>query len=469
MKAGEEPCGDAGSIGDLFTSLGTPPPLLGERYAALKERIRPDAVTLSAAWARLQAAVAAGVAELRQKGSAVIPSVDFSAIEANGGRLPPEVADEVRRRGCCVVRNTVSREEALGAKGETREYLRANAGKLTGFPKDKPQVWEVYWARPQLRLRQHPRMVATQRALNRLWHCRPLPAAGNQVRVDVHRPLTYCDRLRIRDPGDSSFTLGPHVDGGSTERWEDDEYRRVYADILEGHWERYDPFDATHRAEAKQDLYNSGLGGCSLFRTFQGWVSLSEGGQGLGALQVVPLLKEATAFLLLRPFLPGVPATSFCGANPGKVKDLFPEFHQDLIAGLVPIPRVEPGDTVWWHCDLIHAVEGTHGGVEDSSVFYIPAVPLCARNAAYIQKQAGNFIEGKTPPDFPPNHSEVAALNRGVPSDLHVVGKMMMGLSPWPPVKLEGETDIEFEASEALREECCRLCDHNPRGPAAAE
>ena len=29
--------------------------------------------------------------------------------------------------------------------------------------------------------------------------------------------------------GDTSFTLGPHVDGGSTERWEDEEYRKVYS------------------------------------------------------------------------------------------------------------------------------------------------------------------------------------------------------------------------------------------------
>ena len=28
------------------------------------------------------------------------------------------------------------------------------------------------------------------------------------------------------------------------------------------------------------------------------------------------------------------------------------------------------------HCDLIHAVEGEHSGVGDSSVLYIPAAPL---------------------------------------------------------------------------------------------
>lgn len=34
----------------------------------------------------------------------------------------------------------------------------------------------------------------------------------------------------------------------------------------------------------------------------------------------------------------------------------------------------------WWeatgHCDLVHAVENEHVGVGDSSVLYIPAIPL---------------------------------------------------------------------------------------------
>jgi len=31
------------------------------------------------------------------------------------------------------------------------------------------------------------------------------------------------------------------------------------------------------------------------------------------------------------------------------------------------------GDTVWWHPDLVHAVEKKHSGHQNSSVFYIPA------------------------------------------------------------------------------------------------
>ncbi len=36
--------------------------------------------------------------------------------------------------------------------------------------------------------------------------------------IDFDTSVTYCDRLRIRLPGDSSFQLGEHMDGGSVER-----------------------------------------------------------------------------------------------------------------------------------------------------------------------------------------------------------------------------------------------------------
>ena len=44
------------------------------------------------------------------------------------------------------------------------------------------------------RMREHPNMLATQTALNRLWHC-------ESQEVDVDQPLSYCDRLRIRKAG----------------------------------------------------------------------------------------------------------------------------------------------------------------------------------------------------------------------------------------------------------------------------
>ena len=77
--------------------------------------------------------------------------------------------------------------------------------------------------------------------------------------VSVRTPLSYFDRFRIRAPGPSVFTLGPHIDGGSIERWEDPAFRSVWRRILEGgeSWREHDPFDISPRLDANQDLYNA--------------------------------------------------------------------------------------------------------------------------------------------------------------------------------------------------------------------
>ncbi len=48
--------------------------------------------------------------------------------------------------------------------------------------------------------------------MNKLWH------ADEGTDIDFGVNVTYCDRLRIRKPGDVSFSLPEHTDGGSVER-----------------------------------------------------------------------------------------------------------------------------------------------------------------------------------------------------------------------------------------------------------
>ena len=74
--------------------------------------------------------------------------------------------------------------------------------------------------------------------------------------------------------------------------------------------------------------------------------------------QVLPLLKEVTAYLMLRPLLPDVPLEVLPGAVPGKTFHVSGQWHPALAlnTSLVPIPRVHPGDTVWWHPDLVGPV-----------------------------------------------------------------------------------------------------------------
>ena len=48
---------------------------------------------------------------------------------------------------------------------------------------------------------------------------------------------------------------------------------------------------------------------------------------------------------------------------------LTPESHPHLRLDdcMVSVPKVNPGDTVFWHCDVIHAVEKEHTGSGDSA------------------------------------------------------------------------------------------------------
>lgn len=291
--------------------------------------------------------------------------------------------------------------EAIELKMSAQEYIAANKPKVKAFPPDDPAVYELYWTPTQTTARAHSNVLQTQTFLGSLWH-----SSDPQSQISTTYPLTYADRFRIRRPGDGKFALGPHSDGGSLERWEDEEYSRVYHAIFTGNWEEYDPFDAHHRIAASMDLYNGG-GSCSTFRLFQGWLSMSSTGPGEGTLRVNPMLKQVTAYVLLKPFFDSQNRlnldSTFPGSVPGACQEYAPTWHPDLELDttMVSVPRVEPGDFVAWHCDTMHAVDQVHNGSNDSSVLYIPACAVTPGNIEFMTKQRIAALAYSPPPDFP--------------------------------------------------------------------
>ena len=171
---------------------------------------------------------------------------------------------------------------------------------------------------------------------------------------------------------------------------------------------------------------------------------------------MLPMLSLATAYIILRPFfrlrseLAGakdipleadawelnLDGTDFPGSTPGMTQAVLSREHPHLRLDetVVSIPRVEPGDQVYceWMCagllcaivahefwightDIVHAVEAEHNGAGDSSVLYIPAVPLterkfvryfqifklsadCLPSAVYLRDQRENFLKGYPSP-----------------------------------------------------------------------
>ena len=91
--------------------------------------------------------------------------------------------------------------------------------------------------------------------------------------------------------------------------------------------------------------------GRTFFRAFQGWLSLSP--LESGSFYVLPLLKEATAFWMLRPFGQDVPPDEFPGCFPGQTLKLSKKWHEPLFEQLISLPSLRPGDTVWCHPDLV--------------------------------------------------------------------------------------------------------------------
>jgi hypothetical protein len=214
------------------------------------------------------------------------------------------------------------------------------------------------------------------------------------------------------------------MDSGSYERWVDPAFRQIYAPIFKGHWEHYDPWKAAYRTQTRE--YESPAV-CSMFRTFQGWTALTAQGPGDGTLQLIPLA-DSIAYILLRSLRDDVAEEELVLASPGKALGVDERWHADIMPGLVSIPLVEPGDTVWWHPDVVHAVGNEHAGSDYANVIYIGASPVCGKNRAYARKQADAFLAGRSAPDFAAEDYEVSFKGRATVDDLTALGRQQMAL-----------------------------------------
>ena len=334
-----------------------------------------------------------------------------------------------------VIRSVFPKSQVEEWNDELVEYITANGyyeqcqGKahldqyFSTLQSGKPQVFGIYWSRPQMLARQDERMAKTKAWLNNLWGTKDNGSLG----IDPDRECTYADRIRRREPGDNTFGLSPHTDAGSIERWIDKEYQKVYRHVFSGNWRDYDPFDVKYRTEISE-IPSPAVS--HVFRTFQGWTALTEQGPNDGTLKLIPIVRNIV-YTLYRALLDDVPENSLCGASPGRALDTNPEWHDLPLRALVSIPLLYPGDTIWWHPDLTHAVEGHHAGNNFSNVMYIGASPLCKKNSDYLKIQGERFLSGESAPDFSAEDYEINYNGRATLDDLTDLGKKQMGFMPW--------------------------------------
>ena len=323
------------------------------------------------------------VAVRRERGELVIPEIAYGDIKAD--RVPDSAIAAIRRTGTAVIRGVFPHSQAADWNEQLGEYISANGyyeqkvdpdldKYFSTLESDRPQIFGIYWSKPQVEARQSASLAAARAFLNGLWR----PDGEGRSWFDPRRETTYADRTRRRQPGDRSLGLSPHMDAGSVERWIDEGYQRVYRHVFSGAVGRYDPFDGAWRT-ATSEIPSPAV--CSVFRTYQGWTALTPQGPNDGTLQLIPIAR-GVAYMLLRALQDDVPDDELCGAQPARALSALPDWHATLMPALSPIPLVQPGDTVWWHPDIVHGVEDLHRGQGYSNVIYIGAAPWCERTPA---------------------------------------------------------------------------------------
>ena len=506
-------------------SQGEPIPLQ-PRFAEIKKKIvSGNADAIAASWNRLLRELKREIDLINTLGvTETIPSIDFKDVnQLPSTKRKEEFSSKLRHRGIGIIRGVIPEETALAWKRDLDDYLWINPQtRISGSTSDryKHHTCELFWSPTQVKARAHPNVLAAQKFAMSHWNTpaprSPSSAAVRAPLVATTFPVTYADRVLIpkHDPWAHHATAAcstAQVDNGSVERWEADGYgrARTYSYIFEGWWEGHDPWDASARVLASPDLYG-GAGRCSAFRMFQGWLSLGdsqheefslerepcneiERGSGSSGLAVVPLLKHAAAYFLLRPFFspktavynetltptakweaflseenwtlvpPDEQNSILHGALPSYAQEINNLSHPHLRLGesLVRVPSLGPGDYLVWHPDLIHTAAVPPGANEATMMLCLPACPLTQGNALYLAQQRKAFMLGNPAPDFASGggvagRAESYHVGRPGVQDVSEAGGedglRAMGLYPWDEgdVETEGEREVVAMANGIL-------------------
>jgi len=406
------------------------PAAIREIKRALRARITASGRTVEEVFEVIERRVAEQVEKIEAEqasGKTVWPVIDYADIKA--GTVSAADLTKLRERGCLVVRGHFPREQALDWDGAIVDYVESNhffenyrgpGDDFFGSVGSKPEIYPVYWSPPQMQARQSEQMSTVQAFLNSQWKSE----SEGTTWFDPDRDSLYPDRIRRRPPGADSNGLGTHLDPGTLDLWMTEAYQRAFRHLFDGSIESYDPWDPAHRTAGPQ---YPGSTMCSAFRTFQGWTALSDMDHDQGVLHTVPI-PEAMGYLMLRPLLSDVADDDMCGVTTNQVFPANDRWHPLLMRALAGIPDVKAGDSVWWHCDMIHSVAPIANQRGWGNVMYIPAAPWCPRNEAYAASVREAFVTGSSPSDFPDENYERNWDNRFRSHDLNATGRRGLGL-----------------------------------------
>lgn len=401
-----------------------------EVKTAIRSAIEASGRSVDEAFAAVEDRIARRVEEiddLKSGGQQIWPEIEFEDIAS--GRVTDEQRAQVKARGCVVIRGHFERDQALAWDEQIVNYVESNSffenykgsgDDFFGSVGSRPEIYPIYWSHAQMEARQSDRMAKVQSFLNSNWS-----SSSHDVEwFDPNRDSLYPDRIRRRPEGADSAGLGTHIDTGTLDLWMTKSYQRAFRHLFSGNVEAYDPWDAAFRTSGPQ---YPGTTMCSAFRTFQGWTALSDMDHDQGVLHSIPI-PEVMAYLLMRPLASDVDDDSMCGVTVSKVFPANEKWHELPMQALTGIPSVRAGDSVWWHCDLVHGVAPVLDQKGWGNVMYIPAAPWCPRNRDYAPTAFEAFSTGSSPSDFPAEHYERAWPNRFTVAELNEIGRRGFGL-----------------------------------------
>ncbi|HEY2002241.1 MAG TPA: YbiU family protein, partial [Acidobacteriaceae bacterium] len=135
---------------------------LGDSIRSSKKVLRETLTNHAEVFRQVEAEMRRRVNDIvkeRETGQPVIPIVHYADVKA--GVVPAELIAKIKDRGACVVRRTFEPEQAEAWDGEIAHYVEENGldAKLANAAEDKyfgtlasakPQIYGIYWSRPQV-------------------------------------------------------------------------------------------------------------------------------------------------------------------------------------------------------------------------------------------------------------------------------------------------------------------------------
>jgi hypothetical protein len=137
------------------------------------------------------------------------------------GTVSPAMISKIRDRGACIIRETFAPEQARAWDDEIGRYVEENglAEKLANAAEDKyfgnlaaakPQIYGIYWSRPQVQARQSESLTRVRVFLNRLW----VAESEGHRHIDPDQAPAYADRSRRHRSGSRLMWTVDRLNGG---------------------------------------------------------------------------------------------------------------------------------------------------------------------------------------------------------------------------------------------------------------